>query len=121
MSKLHNPWGMACICLLVLFFPVTGILVSIANRIHARRLLRQQQMQRIMGPGQSYRPIDHVHEIDYHRSGPVVTDAGAIFARCCIAGCEEGVFIGSNVAAAWKMPNPEPIPVSVLMCGQSGW
>lgn len=118
MSRLHNPFVAACIVLLV-FLPTFGILVSLLTRRRDRRIFdRQRQLQRIIGPAQSYRPIDHVHEIDFHRSGVTVTDAGAIFARCCIVGCEEGVFIGQNMAAAWKVT---PAEASMLPSRRTLW
>lgn len=117
MSKIHNPFGVACIALLVLFFPTLGFLASLRDRrlLQAAKRKTQQAF-----PATSYRPIDHVHEIDFHRSGVTITDAGAVFARCAIAGCEEGVFIGQNMAAAWKMTAPPP-QFNPLLIGRSPW
>jgi hypothetical protein len=105
--RVTNHFGVAAAALLCSFFPIAFVLEAIRDRRKWRQETKRQ-LERIMPA--NYGVIDHVHEIDFHRSGIVVTDAGAIFARCCLAGCEDGVFIGCNVAAAWKLLPPEPVP-----------
>jgi hypothetical protein len=119
LSRFNNPFGAALAVILALFFPVVYTLAE----IRTRRIMRKQREQLQRGfASPNYRPIDHVHEIDFHRSGIVVTDRGAIFARCCIAGCEEGVFIGQNMAAAWKILPPErPREAAELFLGRVRW
>lgn len=103
LSRLNNPLGAAIAALFFLVVLVSFLLARI--RIHHTMRLQREHMQRILPA-----VVPHVHQVDFHRSGIVVTDAGAIFARCCLAGCDEGVFIGRNMAAAWKMLPPETTP-----------
>lgn len=103
LSRLNNPWGAAIAALFFLVLLVNFLLARI--RISHMMRLQREQAQRIQPA-----VVPHVHQIDFHRSGIVVTEAGAIFARCCLAGCDEGIFIGKNMAAAWKMLPPETIP-----------
>jgi hypothetical protein len=119
MHSIHNPWGVAMLLFLLLFFPCVGLWARVRNR---RACVKLEEI----AASKNFGLIDHVHEIRADRSDFTVTDDGNLFVRCCLAGCGEGVFIHADVACAWfgvkmQMP-PEPVgPQGVLQMGRRTW
>jgi hypothetical protein len=113
---LHNPFGIATAIFVIFFFPAVGTIAAIRNWRAFAKLKAAHQVA----------PIDfsatlHVHEIDAERSNITLTDNGAIFCRCCLAGCEEGVFIGADVAALWRTQQMPAQPVGARAFDPGIW